>query len=97
MCGTLNEDLIAELDVAIDARNHLAHRYLREQHALPPPIFGNRMFHEMQELQKAFDALTAKLGAETDRLFREKVDPDEDVSYPGIEDLAKRLMFGTEA
>ena len=70
--GVLPEELAEELTELIGWRDRLAHRYLREQYALDPPIFGERMQHEMQAVSQRFQALGDKVDAETRRIAAER-------------------------
>ena len=92
--GEITTELLEEINRLLLVRNGLAHRYLRDQYVLPPPVFGQRMFDEMQSLISEFDAVNTRIDGEIERVIRAKGGGDDDDTIPGVEALAKRLMYG---
>jgi hypothetical protein len=91
--GKIDEGLIEDVSEMIKWRDRLAHRYLREQYVLPPPIFGQRMYDEMQALMARFEELNARVEAATEAVVAEKGAGTGDYA-PEVAAMAQRLMYG---
>jgi hypothetical protein len=90
--GKIDSALHNEIGRLIKVRDRLAHRYLREQYALAPPIFGDRMFQELQDLAAEFDQLNARIREATETVASARGYDDDLI--PGVAELAKRLVYG---
>ena len=91
--GKVDDDLIEDVSEMIKWRDRLAHRYLREQYVLPPPIFGQRMFDEMQDLMARFEQVNARVDSATEAVVADK--GAESANYaPEVAAIAQRLMYG---
>lgn len=89
----VDASLIEEVSEATAWRDRLAHRYLREQYVLPPPIFGQVMYQEMETLAVKFDEINKRIDDETERIVAMKTSGSSEPA-PHLEELAKRLMYG---
>jgi len=90
--GKVDNDLLEQVSELITVRDRLAHRYLRDQFVLPAPVYGQRMYDEMEELIGAFNAVNALIDEETERV-RSAKSIGSDELLPGTEELTRTLMY----
>lgn len=91
--GKVDDGMLDKVAPLIKLRDRLAHRYLREQYMLSLPLYGQRMYEELEAMNVAFRDAHDLVDAETAKLVTPGTGDDDEL-LPGVEDLVQRLMYG---